>query len=139
MKLCSLWIISSLINTIINFSSISIYYLNILFLVIIIHLDWHPSDSRLQFKDEDDDHVDELVSAEALPMNQQKEKRRYSGVRMKGHQPVSSSEVASSKTSKPGKASVFVVSSVPEENQDPQQSITKTPRKKQKMQKSKVR
>ncbi|KAH6832949.1 DNA binding protein [Perilla frutescens var. hirtella] len=93
-------------------------------------------DSRLQFKDEDDNPVDELVSAEALSMNHKKEKRRYSGVRMKGHKPLSSTEVAPSKTSKPGKASV--ISSVPEENQDPQLSITKTPRRKQKMQVSKI-
>ncbi|KAI3459287.1 hypothetical protein Pfo_015950 [Paulownia fortunei] len=98
----------------------------------------NEDDSRLQFKDEDDDHVDELVSSEALPMNQQKGKRRYPGVRMKGYQSISSSEVASSKTSRPGKASVFYVSSVPEEKQDPHQSITKTRRKKQKMQLSKV-
>ncbi|KAK6146164.1 hypothetical protein DH2020_020033 [Rehmannia glutinosa] len=98
----------------------------------------NEDDSRLQFKDEHDDHVDELVSLEALPMNLPKDKRRYSGVRMKGHQSISSSEVASGKTSRPGKASVFNVSSVPEENQDPHQSITKTSRKKQKIQVSKI-
>ncbi|KAL0414702.1 UNVERIFIED_CONTAM: protein ALWAYS EARLY 3 [Sesamum radiatum] len=74
---------------------------------------------------------------EALPANQPREKRRSSGVRMKGHL-VSSSEVASSKTSKPGKSSVFDVSSVPEENHDSHQPITKTTRKKTKMQVSKI-
>ncbi|XP_057806018.1 protein ALWAYS EARLY 3-like isoform X2 [Salvia miltiorrhiza] len=89
-------------------------------------------DSRLQFKD---DPVDELLSTESLPMNQKKEKRRYSVVRMKGHKPISSSEIAPSKTSKPGKASA--IGSVPEEDQDLQLAITKTPRRKQKMQASK--
>lgn len=103
-----------------------------------IQLFFHSSESRVQFKDEHDDHVDESVPLEALPANQSREKRRSSGVRMKGHL-ISSFEVASSKTSKPGKGSVFDVSSVPEENQDSHHSTTKTTRKKQKMQVSKVR
>ncbi|KAL1539095.1 protein ALWAYS EARLY 3-like [Salvia divinorum] len=93
-------------------------------------------DSRLHFKDGGDDPVDELMATESLPINQKREKRQYSGVRMKGHKPLSSSKVAPSKTSKPGKASV--TSSVPEEDQDLQPSITKTPKRKQKMQVSKI-
>ncbi|KAL0376476.1 UNVERIFIED_CONTAM: protein ALWAYS EARLY 3 [Sesamum calycinum] len=94
-------------------------------------------ESKVQFKDEHDDHVDESEPLEALPANQPREKRKSSGVRMKGHL-VSSSEVASSKTSKPGKSSVFAASSVPEENHDSHHPITKTTRKKQKMQVSKI-
>ncbi|GFQ03980.1 protein always early 3 [Phtheirospermum japonicum] len=98
-------------------------------------------DSRMQSKDDDDDddaddddeHADELVPLGAL-MNQPKEKRRNSGIKMKG----SGSEVAPSKTSRAGKASVNV-SSVPEENQDLHQSISKTSRRKQKMPMSKIR
>ncbi|KAK4425827.1 protein ALWAYS EARLY 3 [Sesamum alatum] len=92
----------------------------------------NEDESRVQFKDEHDDHVDESV-----PATQPREKRRSSGVRMKGHL-VSSSEAASSKTSKPGKSSVFDVSSVPEETHDSHQPITKTTRKKQKMQVTKI-
>lgn len=117
--------------------SLPFLYVNILSPFINIYTVPHFSDSRLHFKNDDDNPADKLVSAEALPINQKKEKRRYSGVRMKGQKPIPSSEVASSKTLKPGKASV--ISSVPEENQDPQPSITKTPRRKQKMQVSKVR
>ncbi|XP_020552958.1 protein ALWAYS EARLY 3-like [Sesamum indicum] len=97
----------------------------------------NEDESRVQFKDEHDDHVGESVPLEALPANQPREKRRSSGVRMKGHL-VSSSEVAPSKTSKPGKSSIFDVSSVPEENHDSHQPITKTTRKKPKMQVSKI-
>ncbi|KAI3469413.1 hypothetical protein Pfo_026076 [Paulownia fortunei] len=97
----------------------------------------NEDESRVQFKDECDDHVDESVPLEALPANQSRDKRRSSGVRMKGHL-ISSFEVASSKTSKPGIGSVFDVSSVPEENQDSHHSITKITRKKQKMQVSKT-
>ncbi|XP_042020468.1 protein ALWAYS EARLY 3-like [Salvia splendens] len=93
-------------------------------------------ESRLHFKDGGDDPVDELLSTESLPIDQKREKRQYSGVRMKGHKPLSSSKVAPSKTSKPGKASV--TSSVPEEDKDLQPSIAKTPKRKQKMQVSKV-
>ncbi|XP_011071459.1 protein ALWAYS EARLY 3 [Sesamum indicum] len=99
----------------------------------------NEDDPILQFKDEDEDCPNELVSSENLPLNLQKEKRRNLGVKMKGHQPISSCEVASSKTSKPGKAPVLEVSSIPEENQDPHQSISKTTRKKQKMQMPKIR
>ncbi|KAG8372968.1 hypothetical protein BUALT_Bualt12G0122200 [Buddleja alternifolia] len=88
-------------------------------------------ESRVQFKDEED-HIDES----SLPVNRKKEKRKYSGVRMRGYQPKSSFEVASSKTSKPGKGSVFDVSSVPEENQDPHQSISKSRKKQAKVQKT---
>ncbi|KAL0388759.1 UNVERIFIED_CONTAM: protein ALWAYS EARLY 3 [Sesamum radiatum] len=97
----------------------------------------NEDESKVQFKDEHDDHVDESEPLEALPANQPREKRKSSGVRMKGHL-VSSSEVASSKTSKPGKSSVFAASSVPEENHDSHHPITKTTRKKQKMQVSKI-
>lgn len=96
-----------------------------------IHLVSHSLESRLQLKDEGD----ELLSTESLPVNQKKEKHRYTGVRMKGHRPISSSEAAPIKTPKSGKASV---NSVPEEDQDLQLSIAKTPRKKQKMQAAKV-
>ncbi|XP_042037085.1 protein ALWAYS EARLY 3-like isoform X2 [Salvia splendens] len=90
----------------------------------------HEYDSRMLFKD-DHDYVDETVPLESPPANQPREKRRSSGVRMKGHL-ASSVEVACSKTSKPGNSSVFHGSSVPEENQDSHQSTTKS-RKKQKM------
>ncbi|KAL0393230.1 UNVERIFIED_CONTAM: protein ALWAYS EARLY 3 [Sesamum radiatum] len=95
-------------------------------------------DPILQFKDEGEDNLNELVSSENPPLNQQKEKRRSSGIRTKGHQLISICEVASSKASKPGKASVLDISSIPEENQDPHQSISKTTRKKQKMQMPKI-
>lgn len=91
----------------------------------------------MQFKDEIHDHVDETVPLESSPAKQPREKRRSSGVRMKGHL-ASSLEVASSKASKPGKGSVFDGSSVLEENQDSHQSTTKS-RKKQKMPVSKVK
>ncbi|KAK4483287.1 hypothetical protein RD792_010472 [Penstemon davidsonii] len=94
-------------------------------------------ESGMQFKDEEDDHVDESVSLEALQANQKKETRRSSGVRMRRYQPVSSYEVASSKTSKPGKSSALDTSSAPEENHDPHQTNT-TSKKKQKMQASKI-
>ncbi|PIN18023.1 Retinoblastoma pathway protein LIN-9/chromatin-associated protein Aly [Handroanthus impetiginosus] len=97
----------------------------------------NDDESKLQIKDEHNDHVDESVPLEAPPANQPREKRRSSGVRMKGNL-LSSIEVASSKTSKHGKGSVSDVSSVPEENQDSHQSITKTTRKKQRMQVSKI-
>lgn len=94
------------------------------------------SESRVQFKDEHDDHVDESLPLEALPANQSREKRRSTGVRMKGNL-VSSCEVASSKTFKARKGSVIYASS-PEEIQDAHHSTPKT-RKKQKIQVSKVR
>ncbi|KAH6808743.1 hypothetical protein C2S51_026526 [Perilla frutescens var. frutescens] len=90
----------------------------------------NEDESRVQFKDEHDDHVDETVPLESRPAKS-REKRRSSGVRMKGHL-APNFEVASSKTSKPGKGSVFDGSSVPEENQDSHQSTSKS-RKKQKM------
>ncbi|KAL3812853.1 hypothetical protein ACJIZ3_014121 [Penstemon smallii] len=93
----------------------------------------NEDESRVEFKDEDDDHVDESMSLEAPLANQQKTKRKSSGVRMKGHQPITSLEVASSKASKPGKGSAVDVSSPPEENQVSHQGITKRSRKKQKM------
>ncbi|XP_047978072.1 protein ALWAYS EARLY 3-like [Salvia hispanica] len=96
----------------------------------------HEDDSRTLFKDEHD-YVDETVPLESPPANQPREKRRSSGVRMKGHL-ASSVEVACSKTSKPGNSSVFHGSSVLEENQDSHQSTTKS-RKKQKMPVHKVR
>ncbi|KAL1548484.1 protein ALWAYS EARLY 3-like isoform X2 [Salvia divinorum] len=90
----------------------------------------NEDDSMVLFKDEHHDHVDESAPLESLPANQPREKRRPSGVRTKGHL-ASSLEVASSKTSKPGKGSVFDGGSVLEENQDSHQSTTKS-RKKQK-------
>ncbi|KAG6394794.1 hypothetical protein SASPL_145384 [Salvia splendens] len=95
----------------------------------------HSLDSRLQFKDEGHDPLDVLLSTGSLPVNQKKEMCRYSGVRMKGHKPLSSSKVAPNRASKPGKASV--TSSVLEEDRDLQLSNTKTPRRKHKMQASK--
>lgn len=89
------------------------------------------------FKDEHHDHVDETVPLESQPANQPREKRRSSVVRMKGHL-ASSVEVASRKTSKPGKSLVFDGSSVLEENQGSHQPTTKS-RKKQKMPVPKVR
>ncbi|KAK6117357.1 hypothetical protein DH2020_048875 [Rehmannia glutinosa] len=97
----------------------------------------NEDESRVQFKDEPDDHVDESVPLEALPANQPREKRKSSGIRMKGYL-VSSSGAGSSKISKPGKGSAFDTSSVPEENQDSHQSIPKITRKKQKTQVSKI-
>ncbi|EYU45567.1 hypothetical protein MIMGU_mgv1a0007092mg, partial [Erythranthe guttata] len=90
-------------------------------------------DTKLQFKEEDVDHVDESVSPEAPPMILQKQKHKHSGVKMKRYQPISSLGAASTKTSNTGKASVFNVTSAPEEDQDPHQSILKTTRKKQKI------
>ncbi|KAL8524983.1 hypothetical protein ACS0TY_014569 [Phlomoides rotata] len=95
----------------------------------------NEDESRAQFKDEHDDHVDESVPLEALPANQSREKRRSTGVRMKGNL-ISSCEVASSKTLKPRKGSSIYVSS-PEEIQDAHRSTPKTSRKKQKIQVSK--
>ncbi|KAL3641971.1 hypothetical protein CASFOL_012786 [Castilleja foliolosa] len=90
----------------------------------------NEDDSRMQFKD--DEHADELVPLGAL-MNQPKEKHRNSGIKIKGP----GSEVAPSKTSRAGKA-LSNVSSVPEENQDPHQSIPRTSRRKQKMPMSRI-
>lgn len=95
----------------------------LVFLSHIIHVLPHSSDLTLQLKEEDDESV-------SL-------KRRYSGVKIKGFQPISSPEVAPIKTSKGEKASVFHVTSVPEEIQDHQS--TKTTRKKQKVQVPKVK
>lgn len=91
----------------------------------------NEDESRVQFKDEHDDHVDESVPL----ANQSREKRRSGGVRMKGNQ-ISSCEVGSSKTLKPGKGSVIYASS-PEEIQDAHRSTPKITRKKQKTQVSK--
>lgn len=113
--------------------------MNIPFLFIIIQPIPNSSDSKVQFQGGNDDHANGLVSAESLPINQQKGKHKYSGVRKKGYKPKPSSEVPSCRTSKPGLASVFVVSSAPEKDQDLQLSITEEPRKKQKMQVPKVR
>lgn len=87
----------------------------------------------MQFKDEHDDHVDESVPL----ANPSREKRRSTGVRMKGNL-ISSCEVGSSKTLKPGKGSVVYASS-PEEIHDAHRSTPKITRKKQKTQVSKVR
>ncbi|KAL7080946.1 hypothetical protein ACP275_14G010100 [Erythranthe tilingii] len=96
-------------------------------------------DTKLQFKEEDVDHVDESVSLEAPPRILQKQKHKHSGVKMKRYQPISSLGAASTKTSNTGKASVFNVTSAPEEDQDPHQSIPKTTRKKQKLLLSKIK
>ncbi|KAK6130513.1 hypothetical protein DH2020_035741 [Rehmannia glutinosa] len=56
----------------------------------------NEDESRVQFKDEPDDHVDESVPLEALPANQPREKRKSSGIRMKGYL-VSSSGAGSAK------------------------------------------
>ncbi|GER33135.1 hypothetical protein STAS_09245 [Striga asiatica] len=97
----------------------------------------NDENSEMQFKDEDG----ELESSKAQPMSQQKEKRRHSGVRMKGHQAISSSEVAFSKISRTEKTSVSntISVTVPEENQDIPQAITKTSRRKQKLQMPKIK
>ncbi|KAL8486249.1 hypothetical protein ACS0TY_023092 [Phlomoides rotata] len=95
-------------------------------------------DTKVQFQDDNDDHANRLVSAESLPINQQKGKHKHSGVRKKGYKSRSSLEVPSCRTSKPGTASAIVVSSAPEKNQDLQLSITEKPRKKLKMQVPKI-
>ncbi|XP_073053694.1 protein ALWAYS EARLY 3-like isoform X1 [Primulina eburnea] len=94
-----------------------------------------PSESIMRFKDEDGDYVDESGSLEALPANQQKEKRKSSGVRMKVYKP--NLGVASGKTTKPGKVSVYDESSVPEEH-DISRLVAKSVRKKQRVQISKI-
>lgn len=88
------------------------------------------SESRIQLKDEDDDHVDESGSLEAQLVNQKRDKRRSAGVRTKGYLSVINSEAASGKASKPGKGSVSDVSAVAAENPDPHQSVSKTSRRK---------
>ncbi|GER49778.1 hypothetical protein STAS_27048 [Striga asiatica] len=95
----------------------------------------NEDDSEMQLKDEDG----ELVSSEAMHMSQPKEKGRYSGVRMKGRQALSRSEIASNKKSRTGKTSVLNVSAVPEENRDFHLSIPKTSRRKQKSQMPKIK
>ncbi|KZV24018.1 protein ALWAYS EARLY 3-like [Dorcoceras hygrometricum] len=95
----------------------------------------NEDESIMPFNDEGDDHVDESGSLEAMPANQQKEKHSSSRVRMKGCK--SSLGVASSKTTKPGKVSVYNESSVPEE-QDMSRVVTKCVRKKQRIQTSKI-
>ncbi|KAL7104987.1 hypothetical protein ACP275_07G016600 [Erythranthe tilingii] len=97
----------------------------------------NENESRVQFKDEPDDQVDESVPLESLPPNPPREKRRSFGVRMKGHL-LSSSEVASTKQSKMGKASILDIGSVPEQSKDSHQPVTKVTRKKQKNQVSKI-
>ncbi|KAL2506685.1 Protein ALWAYS EARLY 3 [Abeliophyllum distichum] len=98
----------------------------------------NEEESRIQLKDEDDDHVDESGSLETQPVNQKRDKRRSTGVRTKGYLSMPNFEMASSKTSKPGKSSVSDGSAVAADNQDPHQSLSKTSRKKQKMQASKI-
>ncbi|KAL2459632.1 Protein ALWAYS EARLY 3 [Forsythia ovata] len=95
----------------------------------------NEDESKVQSKYKDGDHVDKSGTLEALPANQQKIKRRPMGFRVKGYQPISSSEVASSKTSKPGKVSLFDVSIAREESEDPHLSVLET-RKKQKIRKT---
>lgn len=81
----------------------------------------------MQVKDEND-HIDESGTLEALPTNRQREKRGSSGVKTKWSQPASRLEVASSTMPKHGKASVDAIA-VPE---------TKQMRKTQKILTSKV-
>ncbi|CAA0841711.1 Protein ALWAYS EARLY 3, partial [Striga hermonthica] len=97
----------------------------------------NEDESRVLFKEEPDDLVDESVPLESQPANQPREKRKSTGVKMKGH--LSSFGAASSKRSKPGKSSALDAFSVPEENQDSIQSNTNKVRRKQKVQVSKVR
>lgn len=92
-------------------------------------------ESKVQFKDEHHDHVDESAPSEILPAK--REKRKPSGVRMKGHQ-ISNLEAAPSKASKSGKGSGSYATSIPEENQASHQPTTKTSRRKQKMPVSKI-
>nr|GMD85305.1 protein ALWAYS EARLY 3-like [Ipomoea batatas] len=75
----------------------------------------NENDLMMQVKDEND-HIDESGTLEALPTNRQREKRGSSGVKTKWSQPASRLEVASSTMSKHGKASVDT-SSVPETKQ----------------------
>ncbi|CAH9059613.1 unnamed protein product [Cuscuta europaea] len=63
-------------------------------------------------KDEND-QIDESGTSEALPTNQQKEKRGSSGIKSKSNQPISGPQIASSVMRKHGKASVDA-SAVPE-------------------------
>ncbi|XP_051127509.1 protein ALWAYS EARLY 3-like [Andrographis paniculata] len=83
----------------------------------------NEEESRMQFKEEHNDNIEE-----SSPANNRKEKRKSSGVRTKGHL-----KLSSEKTSKSGKGSVFEGSSIPEENQGPDLPITKGTRRKQKM------
>ncbi|CAI9762702.1 unnamed protein product [Fraxinus pennsylvanica] len=96
----------------------------------------NEEESRVRLKDED--HLDESGSLEAQPVNQKRDRRRSAGVRMKGYLSMINSEVASGKTSKPGKGSVSDVSAVSEEILDSHQYISKTSRRKQKRLASKI-
>ncbi|GER55920.1 hypothetical protein STAS_33618 [Striga asiatica] len=95
----------------------------------------NEDESRVLLKEEPDDVVDESVPLESQPANQPREKRKSTGVKVKGH--LSSFGAASSKRSKPGKSSALDAFSVPEENQDSIQSNTNKVRRKQKVQVSK--
>ncbi|CAA0809098.1 Protein ALWAYS EARLY 3, partial [Striga hermonthica] len=95
----------------------------------------NEDESRVLLKEEPDDLVDEYVPLESQPANQPREKRKSTGVKMKGH--LSSFGAASSKRSKPGKSSALDAFSIPEENQDSIQSNTNKVRRKQKVQVSK--
>ncbi|KAJ8539716.1 hypothetical protein K7X08_013968 [Anisodus acutangulus] len=77
----------------------------------------NEDESMVQVKDIIDDHVDESGSVEAVPSNKQRDKRGSAGVRSGWSQPVSKFGVASSKTSKHGKARPTDVSAVLETKQ----------------------
>ncbi|KAM7488190.1 hypothetical protein LguiB_025674 [Lonicera macranthoides] len=98
----------------------------------------NENEQSVQVKEENDDHVGESGLLEAMPANRQKEKRKTSGVKVKGTQSISKFEVSTVKASKPGKLPVLDGSAIAEGKQDFHQSITKLSRKKHKTLASKI-
>ncbi|KAI8012289.1 Protein ALWAYS EARLY 3 [Camellia lanceoleosa] len=93
------------------------------------------NESSVPVKEEDEGLVDKYGFLETVPTTRQRDKPKSSGVKVKGKLRF---EAASLKTSKLGKVSVFNVSTIPEAKDDPEQSTTKTSRKKPKLLGSKI-
>ncbi|CAL5393210.1 unnamed protein product [Camellia sinensis] len=93
------------------------------------------NESSVPVKEEDEGLVDKYGFLETVPTTRQRDKPKSSGVKVKGKLRF---EATSLKTSKLGKVSVFNVSAIPEAKDDPEQSTTKTSRKKPKLLGSKI-
>ncbi|KAL7220650.1 hypothetical protein ACSBR2_013516 [Camellia fascicularis] len=93
------------------------------------------NESAVPVKEEDEGLVDKYGFLESVPTTRQRDKPKSSGVKVKGKLRF---EATSLKTSRLGKVSVFNVSAIPEAKDDPEQSTTKTSRKKPKLLGSKI-
>lgn len=95
------------------------------------------ADSFVQLNEENEDHVDESGSLGTMPIDSHRDRRRSSGIRVKGDRSSSRFEVPSTKVPKSGKVSVSGDNVLPEMTSDGYQS--KSVRKKPKILTSKVR